>query len=83
MSGYPGNWNEPDGELLDKLTRHGKAAADTVVIGMPGASGSEKTRAGVRAALRLLLANGLVTAVPAEQWPEYVTIDPPGAAWTT
>jgi len=33
--------------------------------------------AAVRASLRMLLANGLITAVPSEEWPEYVRIDAP------
>lgn len=76
MDGPPVTWNEPDGDLLDKLTRKGTSAADSVAIGFAG-TGAERTRASVRAALRMLLANGLITAVPSEEWPEYVAIDPP------
>lgn len=70
------NWNDPDPEVLDRLTHNAVFAADTVVIGMSG-TGHEKTKAGVRAAIRMLLANGLVSAVPLDEWPEYIRIDVP------
>jgi hypothetical protein len=92
MNGLPGTWNEPDTELLDGLARHATRAADTEALkaaprsripgpsGLPqGETGHERTARVVRAAVRMLLANGLVAAVPVEDWPEYVVIDAPGA----
>jgi hypothetical protein len=32
----------------------------------------------ISAALRALLAAGLITALPLDQWPEYVCLEPPG-----
>ena len=75
----PDNWNEPDSDVLDYLTHNGTFAADSAVIALnPGATGHVKTKAAVRAALRMLLANGLITAVPSEDRPEWVRIDAPG-----
>jgi hypothetical protein len=80
ITGFPGNWKEPSGDLLDQLTRHGASGADLAVIGSAGTQ-AEKTRAAIRSALRLLLANGLIAAVPPEDWPPYVVLDAPGPAW--
>lgn len=90
-NGLPGDWNEPDRELLDRLTRTAMFAADEEAMkpGPPSRSfrnpdGShppetphERTVRVVRAALRMLLANGLVAAVPPEECPEWVVLDPP------
>lgn len=83
-------WNEPDPEDLDRLTRFASFAADTAVIsaagqvsairnpdGSPqGLTDAELTRVGIRAALRMLLANGLIKV---EDVPDdfMVQIDPP------
>jgi hypothetical protein len=87
----PVEWNEPDPELLDQLMRVAGMAADTEALrqGPPsrildpdgsqqGETGHERTQRVTRAALRVLLANGLVTALPPGEWPEYTAIDPPG-----
>lgn len=89
MNGFPGTWNEPDSGLLDQVTRHAMFAADAEAMragppsrirnpdGSPqGETGHERTGRIVRASLRLLLANGIVTAEPGN-WPEYVVLDPP------
>lgn len=76
MDGLPGNWAEPDGRLLDQLTRHGALSAVETAIGFTGTP-HQKTTACIRAALRALLANRLITAAPLEEWPEYVMLDPP------
>jgi hypothetical protein len=79
MPGFPDNWNEPSAALLDQLTHNAVFAADSAIIALDrDATGHVKTKAAVRAAVRMLLANGLVTAVPQEDWPEYVRIDAPG-----
>jgi hypothetical protein len=70
------NWDDPDPEMLDTLLRHAMGAADTAALETTGTP-HDKTKAAVRASLRVLLANGLVTAVPREEWPEYVRIDAP------
>jgi hypothetical protein len=86
-SGLPGAWDEPDGETLDRLTRLAMFAGDAEAIkpGPPSRSfrdpvpetPHEHTRRVVRAALRMLLANGLVTPTPPAECPEYVVLDPP------
>jgi hypothetical protein len=70
------NWDEPDPEMLDDLLHKAMHAADTAAIAAAGTA-HDKVKAAVRASLRMLLANGLVTAVPREEWPEYVRIDAP------
>jgi hypothetical protein len=83
MNSMSESWNEPDSELLDKLTRNGKLAADRVVIGIgSNSTQSERTRIAVRAALRMLIANGIITVSPIEQWPNLVLLDPPPAQAT-
>jgi len=88
MNALPGTWNEPDSEVLDQLTHTALFAADAEAIkpGPPSRSfrnpvpetPHEKTRRVVRATLRMLLANGLITVVPPESRPEWVVLDPPG-----
>lgn len=90
-TGLPGTWNEPDAKVLEQLLHNAMFAADGEAMkpGKPSRirnpDGSQqdetphehKTRI-VRAALRMLLANGLVTASSPEDWPEWVVPDPPG-----
>lgn len=75
-SDLPGGWNEPDPEVLDQLTRWATFAADSAVIDSFGQVSSvptpdgrtqpltdaEKSNIAVRAAIRALLANGLIQA---------------------
>ncbi len=89
--GLPGNWNEPDVKVLDQLTRCAALAADTEALRVPtplsrirnpdgslqNETGHERTVRLVRASLRVLLANGIITALPLDQWPEYTVIDAP------
>jgi hypothetical protein len=88
--GLPGTWNEPDGEALDRLTHLAMFAADGEAMkpGRPssirnpdgsqqGETGHERTVRVVRAALRMLLANALITPTPPEDCPEYTVLDPP------
>lgn len=70
-------WDEPDPAVLDRLTRTAMSAADTAVISAGPGSPHDMVKTGVRAALRCLLANGIITAVPQEDWPEYVRVDAP------
>jgi hypothetical protein len=77
MDGLPG-WAEPDSDVLGELARHAARAASIAVINST-ATQAGKIRTAVRAALRVLLANGLITATPAADWPKYVMIDPPAA----
>lgn len=75
----PGTWNEPDTEVLDQLTRLSTFSADTAVCRLPADTvGTVKTEAAVRGALRMLLAQGIITAVPRDDWPQHVRIDAPG-----
>jgi hypothetical protein len=89
--GLPGTWNEPDTEVLEQLTHNAMFAADDEAMkpGPPssirnpdgsrqGETPHEHTTRVVRAALRMLLANGLVTAAAPEDWPEWAVLDPPG-----
>jgi DNA-binding GntR family transcriptional regulator len=65
----PGGWNEPAATDLDELTRWGTFAADEAVIGVAFATPADLTRAAVRAALRALMANGLIVpTIPDEIW---------------
>lgn len=90
-TGLPGTWREPDSDLLDQLTHHAMFAADSEAMkpGVPsrirnpdgsqqGETSHEHTTRVTRAALRMLLANGLVIAVAPLEWPEWVVLDPPG-----
>lgn len=90
-TGLPGTWNEPDGEVLRRLTRDAMFAAsgEAMKPGPPsrirdpdgrqqGETPHEHTKRVVRAALRMLLANGLITVTPPEERPEWVVLDPPG-----
>jgi hypothetical protein len=74
-------WTEPPAETLDALVRWGNFGADAVVINgrRDGrfAVPADETRAAVRAALRLLLANGLIQAVPLAP-DQAVALAPPG-----
>lgn len=87
----PGTWNEPDAQVLDRLLHNAMFAAsgESMRPGPPsripgpdgrpmGETPHEHTKRVVRAALRMLLANGLVQPVAAEEWPEWVVLDPPG-----
>lgn len=90
MSWPETRWDEPDGEVLDALTRQVMFAADLEWFkpgpassirnpdgSVQGETGAERMRRIVRAALRMALANGLVTAVPLDEWPEYTATEPP------
>jgi len=79
--GGPWSWTEPDSALLAKLADHGASAAHIPVMNAGTATGAQKTYVAVRAALRMLLANGLITAVPADEWPPYLMMDPPPPGW--
>lgn len=61
---------EPD--VLNRLVRYGCFAADPVAM-QQHPTGAARTRAVLRIALEVLLANGLLEAVPPDRWPAYVT----------
>jgi hypothetical protein len=90
LTPFPGNWDEPAAKVLERLMNNAMFAADSEALkkGPPsrirnpdgsqqGETPHERTTRVVRAALRMLLANGLITALPPEEWPEYVILDPP------
>lgn len=83
-------WIEPPVDVVDELTRWGSFGADSAAIASigrvsripaPGGGGqgltdAEKTEISVRAAVRLLLANGLIEAkIPDGEFD--VILDPP------
>lgn len=64
---------------LDLLVEHASSAADMVAC-VPvnrADTAAEMTRRQLRAALELLIGNGLIRVVPTDEWPEYVVMDPP------
>jgi hypothetical protein len=70
--------------VMEDLLRNMMIPAQTAAINAAGGTGAEMTRAAVRAAVECALGNGLITVVPPEQWPAYVSLDPPydpEAAW--
>jgi hypothetical protein len=71
-------WSEPDPELLGHLARNGALAAAEVAMRPVTGTMSDRDREVISAALRALLAAGLITALPLDQWPEYVCLEPPG-----
>ncbi|HEX3388840.1 MAG TPA: hypothetical protein VHT94_07365 [Streptosporangiaceae bacterium] len=90
LSRCRGSWNEPDSDLLGELTHQAVFAADAEAMraGPPsrirnpdgsrqGETGHERTTRVVRAALRMLLANGIITVTPPGQRPEWVALSAP------
>jgi hypothetical protein len=86
-------WREPDPAEVDAVLRVAMFAADDAALspgppsrirnpdGSPQSeTGHERTQRIVRAALRMVLANGLVRAVPHDEWPEYTQMNPPEVA---
>jgi hypothetical protein len=67
-----------DQEILALLARHGEDGAVPVTLASHPTE-HERIRAVIERALEMLLANGLIRAVPREDWPEYVVADPPYA----
>lgn len=78
-------WADPDPAALDWLAVQGVRAAGPVLGQRQGAAvaagrqlaQSECTDIVVRAALRCLLANGLIRAVPSRDWPDLIMLDVP------
>lgn len=68
-------------EDLDALLRLASSGANNAVLDAMRAgremTGAEMTRVGVRGAFELAIANGLITVVPRERWPDRVVISPP------
>jgi hypothetical protein len=84
------SWNEPDSDLLGELTHQAMfaAGAEAMKPGPPsrirnpdgsqqGETLNERDTRVVRAALRMLLANGIITVTPVEERPEWVALSPP------
>lgn len=73
-----GEWTEPDSDVVDELTRWAVHAADRVAIDAMATNltPAEVTRHGVRAAIRMLLANALIEPyIPIEE--VMIHMDPP------
>ena len=75
MSDQPTPPDDP-AAVLAELTQQACFAADVVAMQAHRAEAA-RTRAIVQRALEMLLANGLVTATPFDQWPEWTALDPP------
>lgn len=77
----------PDGTDQDDfaaMLRYAGLGAHTAAIaaaGDPRATAADITNAAVRAAFELALANGLITLVPRDQWPPYISLNPPYSRW--
>jgi hypothetical protein len=90
MTYPPGAWDEPDKAALDGLTNYAMFAASSEALkpgppsriphpdgGKMGETPNERTTRVVRAALRMLLANKLISVTPPDQRGEYIVLDPP------
>ena len=75
----PGNGRPlPDERVFKLLVRNACFAGDRVAIRVAGlGTGAERTELIIQEALKCLFANGLISAVPVEEWPAYVSVDPP------
>lgn len=65
-----------DSDTFTHLVRNACFSADSVAVDFTGAS-LNLTRALVTRALEALLANGLISVTPLEEWPDYYIPDPP------
>lgn len=65
-----------DNEVFTHLIRNACFSADSVAIEFEGTT-SKFTEAVVTRALEALIANGLISVTPLEEWPEYYMPDPP------
>jgi hypothetical protein len=70
-------WIEPDASALAELTQTGLLAADSAAATAGADIPADRDRKVIRAALRGLLANGIITPTARELWPEWVQLDPP------
>lgn len=74
-SGYP---TPPDPQVVDQLIRLGCFAADGHVLAARAtATGAERTRIAVAAALGALISQGYLTVTDPEAWPEWINADNP------
>ena len=75
----PSTPNTAREKQIDLLIRHGASSADMVGTSPEALSmtGAQLTRACLREALIALEANGLISFVPMEQWPDYYVATPP------
>lgn len=64
---------------IDKIYRAVRLAADTAAIeaGNRGETQAEIVAAGAKAAIECALGNGILNAVNENEWPEWITVDPP------
>lgn len=64
---------------LDLLVQHACFAADGVRWGARSqwTTEADLVRLQLKRALEMLIGNGLIQVVPAQDWPEYVVLDPP------
>lgn len=66
-------------EVKHLLVRNGTMSANAVAIGLNATTltGAERTRIIVERTIEALEANGLITVVPADEWPDFYIPDPP------
>jgi hypothetical protein len=64
-------------ELHDKIIKNATYATGNVAIYGRFDTEAARTRAIVTEAFWCAFGNGLITAVPQEQWPVYLALDPP------
>ena len=72
--------NAPEQSPLDRLLHMCMFAADRAAIEAsrdPQTTPHMMTTAAVRAALELAVGNRLITITPLDDWPTYVSLDPP------
>ena len=70
---------QPNGSnpLLGEVLRSAMFAADDAALRGGYLTHAEETRAVVRAAFELALGNGLIRIAPRDEWPTYISLDPP------
>lgn len=65
-----------DIESFDELVRTATLAADGPASRLYEGTFASRMSAGVRAALAVLIQNGMITVTPREDWPKWISLDP-------
>lgn len=64
-------------QVIDLLVQHGCFAADSAAFCGEGLTRAAITRKQLKAALEMLIGNGVLQITPLPEWPEYIVLDPP------